>query len=173
MASVLILGGFGVYVLLWFIRRLPGLPMDPDSGTRRHGGSGICSAAGAARSSRVQATLAAGLNFSAGALGTVANSYVSTGRPPSAKEYLLGGLTGVFAGGISTVLFPIRGVNYMSQVPYFAQRTLGGMFNFGANNTRALWGSAISDGLFGAVTHKGERPPTAMTGQRWNLKGSS
>lgn len=42
----------------------------------------------------------------------------------------------------------------MSQVPYFAPRTFGGMFNFGAANARALWGSAIFNELFGATVGK-------------------
>lgn len=95
----------------------------------------------------LEASFVAGLNFGAGSLGTVTNSIVSTGNLPSAQEYSLGGLGGVVAGGLASVFFPLKGVTYASQVPFFTPRTVGGLLNLGATNTRALYGSAALSGL--------------------------
>lgn len=46
----------------------------------------------------LEGSLVAGINFGAGSLGTLAESYIATGGPPSAKDYLLGGLLGVVSG---------------------------------------------------------------------------
>lgn len=112
--------------------------------------AGIGGAGGAV----LEASLAAGLNFGAGGLGTIANSYISTGGPPSQRDYLLGGLSGVVTGGLSNILFPMRGVNTLTQASKFVPRTFGGMFNVFGVNTRNLWGSALFGDLFGAVLNK-------------------
>ena len=94
----------------------------------------------------LEGTLAAGINFGAGALGTVAQSYVSTGGPPSARQYFLGGFAGVATAGLANILYPPRGVTYMSQLRW-APHTIRGAFNVTGKNTRATW----TDGIVGSM----------------------
>ncbi|HEX7739511.1 MAG TPA: RHS repeat-associated core domain-containing protein [Marmoricola sp.] len=82
------------------------------------------------------------INFGGGFSGNVAGSLVSGDDVNIVHAAETGGLS--TAGGIAGDRFgpPSTGTSTLKQMSYFGTRTVRGVFNAGAHNTQALWGSA-------------------------------
>lgn len=95
--------------------------------------------------------------------GTMAISGVGAGTGSMLENVVAGdpidpakaGATGLFGAGAAAIpvgripAFNQTGVSTLRQMPYFAPRTVNGMFNYNQTNTVGLWGGAFGGGTVG------------------------
>ena len=95
--------------------------------------------------------------------GTMAISGVGAGTGSMLENVVAGdpidpakaGATGLFGAGAAAIpvgripAFNQTGVSTLRQMPYFAPRTMNGMFNYNQTNTVGLWGGAFGGGTVG------------------------
>jgi hypothetical protein len=93
--------------------------------------------------------VAAAINFGGGFSGTALSGMIS-GKPATLDEALVGGGFNALGGYVVNRYLPLQGYSSLNQ-GFVVPRTLRGLANLSAPNTRALWAGAFSGAGVGSA----------------------
>jgi hypothetical protein len=82
--------------------------------------------------------------------GTIANTYIGQGRPPTGGELAVGGAAGALGGLVGArvlgPLFPTNGMTTIRSTQYFGPRTWSGLIS-GKPNVSAIYKAGLTGGI--------------------------
>jgi RHS repeat-associated protein len=107
-------------------------------------GGSVAALMGASSTGATAVALTAGINFLGGATGN-AVATVGAGHALSAETMVGAGIFNAGAGLTGNTLWPLHGVNTLSQATYFAPRMLAGLLS--GTNASLAWRNALFGGL--------------------------